>query len=73
MGGLVTCFTFLLKHMSGYSNWVVDALSRIILSMHESEVEFLGFDFLKNMYEVDLSSHDVFEACRNSVSRVRGT
>jgi hypothetical protein len=46
-------FTFLIKHIYGTSNKVVDALSRKCLRMQELKVKTLGFDNLKEMYRDD--------------------
>ena len=42
-------FTFVIKHISGTANKVVDALSRKCLLMQEFRVKTLGFDNLKEM------------------------
>jgi hypothetical protein len=47
-------FTFVLKHISGQANKVADALSRRSLIMKESQVQVLGFDYLKDLYETDV-------------------
>ena len=64
-------FTFVLKHISGQSNKVVDALSRRSLILQESQVQVLGFEFLKDLYEADIDFQDPYEACRNPVNRDR--
>lgn len=38
-------FTFVIKHISGQSNKVVDALSRRNVILQESQVQVLGFEF----------------------------
>jgi hypothetical protein len=43
-------FTFVIKHISGTANKVVDALSRKCLLLQEFKVKTLGFDDLRNMY-----------------------
>jgi hypothetical protein len=40
-------FTFVIKHTSGKTNKVVDALSRINFILQELQVSTLGFDGLK--------------------------
>ena len=47
-------FTFVLKHISGHSNRVVDALSRILLIMQEKQIQVLGFNHLRDLYEADI-------------------
>jgi len=39
-------FTFVIKHISGKTNKVIDALSRINLILQEIQVNTLGFDGL---------------------------
>jgi hypothetical protein len=46
-------FTFLIKHISGMVNKVVDALSRKCLLLQEFRVKTLGFDDLIDMYKDD--------------------
>ena len=62
-------FTFVLKHISGKENKVVDALSRRCLVMQESQIHILGFDYLKYLYDVDACFKEAFAACKNSVNR----
>ena len=47
-------FTFVLKHISGQANKIVDALSRRNLIIQEGNIQILGFEFMKAMYETDL-------------------
>jgi hypothetical protein len=42
-------FTFVIKHISGTANKVVDSLSRKCLILQEFRVKTLGFDSLKDM------------------------
>ena len=42
-------FTFVLKHISGQSNRVVDALSRRLLIMQENQIQVLGFEYLGDL------------------------
>jgi hypothetical protein len=46
-------FTFVIKHISGTANKVVDALSRKCLLLQEFKVKTLGFDDLRDMYADD--------------------
>ena len=59
-------FDFVLKHI-GQSNKVVDALGRKNLLIQESQIQVLGFDFLKELYKDDAYSREAFEACQNPV------
>ena len=46
-------YKFVLKHRSGRSNKVVDALSRRQLLLTQMQVEVVGFDELKNLHPED--------------------
>jgi hypothetical protein len=64
-------FTFVIKHISGTANKVVDALSRKCLLLQEFRVKTLGFDDLRDMYADDPDFKDVYEATENPVLRDR--
>jgi hypothetical protein len=64
-------FTFVIKHISGNANKVVDALSRRCLILQEFQVKTLGFDHLKEMYHDDPDFKEAYEACVNPVLRDR--
>jgi hypothetical protein len=64
-------FTFVIKHISGTTNKVVDALSRKCLILQEFCVKTLGFDSLKDMYRDDSYFRDAYEAYENPVLRDR--
>ena len=66
------CFTFVIKHVSGKSNRVADALSRKILMVQESQVQVLGFDFLKDLYKSDIDFKEAYEISLNPSQRDRG-
>lgn len=57
-------FSCVLKHITGQSNKVADALSRKSIFVQESQIQVLGFDFLKELYEKNLDFKEAFEACR---------
>jgi hypothetical protein len=63
--------SFVIKHIYGNNNKVVNALSRKFLIMQEFRVKILGFDRLKEMYKDDLDFKDAYEACENHVLRDR--
>jgi hypothetical protein len=44
-------FAFVIKHISGNANKVVDALSRRIIILQEFQIKTLGIDHLKEMYQ----------------------
>jgi hypothetical protein len=62
-------FTFVIKHISGTANKVVDALSRKCLLMQEFTVKTLGFDNLKDMYRNDPDFKEAYEASGNLILR----
>jgi hypothetical protein len=64
-------FTFVINHIFGTANKVVDALSRKCLILQEFCVKTLGFDSLKEMYRDDSYFKDAYEACENHVLRDR--
>jgi hypothetical protein len=64
-------FTFLIKHIYGTANKVVDALSRKCLLLQEFKVRTLGFDDLKDMYADDPDFKEAYEAAENPVLRDR--
>jgi hypothetical protein len=64
-------FTFVVKHISGTANKVVDALSRNFFILQEFRVNTLGFENLKDMYKDDSDFRDTCEACENLVLRDR--
>jgi hypothetical protein len=64
-------FTFVIKHIFGTANKVVDALSRKCLLLQEFKVRTLGFDDLKDMYADDSDFKEAYEAAENPVLRDR--
>ena len=54
-------FTFVIKHIYGNANKVVDALSMRCLILQEFQVKTLGFDHLKEMYHNDLDFGEAFK------------
>jgi hypothetical protein len=64
-------FTFVINHISGNANKVVDALSRKCLIMQEFHAKTLGFYSLKDMYRDDSDFEDAYEASENLVLRDR--
>ena len=60
-------FTFVSKHISGQSNKVADALSRRLLIMQENQIQVLGFEQLRDLYEADIDFQEVYRACKNLV------
>jgi hypothetical protein len=64
-------FTFVIKHIYGTANKVVDALSRKCLLLQEFKVKTLGFDDLKDMYADDRDFKEAYGAAENIVLRDR--
>ena len=62
-------FTFVINHISGTANKLVDALRWKCLILQEFRVKTLGFDNLKEMYRDDVDFKEVYEACENLVLR----
>jgi hypothetical protein len=58
-------FTFVIKHIYGNANKVVDALRRRNLILQEFQVKTLGFDHLKEMYHSDPYFGEAYEVCAN--------
>ena len=65
-------FTFVIKHVSGKANKVADALSRKSLMVQESQIQVLGFDFLKDLYKSDLDFKEAYEVSLNPSQRNGG-
>ena len=59
-------YTFVLKHRSGRSNRVADALSRRQLLLTIMQVEVVGFDELKNLYHEDPDFVEAWKACKEA-------
>jgi hypothetical protein len=64
-------FTFVIKHISGTTDKVADALSRKCLLLQEFRVKTLGFDDLRSMYADDPDFKEVYEAAENPILRDR--
>jgi hypothetical protein len=64
-------FTFVIEHISGTANKVVDALSRKCLLLQEFRVKTLGFDDLRDMYANDSDFKEAYEAAKNPVLKDR--
>jgi len=62
-------FTFFTKHINGSANKFVDALRRRCLILQEFQVETLGFEHLKEMYQEDPDFKEAYEACGNPLLR----
>ena len=57
-------FTFMIKHKSGVTNRVVDALSRRHSLLTQMKVEVLGFDEMKELYDANPNFSEAWRECR---------
>ena len=57
-------FTFVIKNKSGVTNRFFDALSRIHSLLTKMKVEDLGFDEMKELYDVDPDFSEAWRKCR---------
>ena len=57
-------FMFVIKHKSGVTNCIVDALSRRCSLLTKMKVELLGFDEMKEWYDTDLDFSEMWRECR---------
>jgi hypothetical protein len=62
-------FTFVIKNINGTANKVADSLRRRCLILQEFQVETLGFEHLKEMYQEDPDFKEGYEACENPLLR----
>ena len=58
-------FTFVLKHIRRNSNRMVDALNKRHLIVQENQVEVMGFEYLRYLYETDNDFQCAYRACKN--------
>ena len=61
-------YTFVLKHRSGRSNRVANALSMRQLLLIVMQVEVVGFNELKNLYPEDPDFVEAWKACKELVT-----
>ena len=57
-------FTFFIKHKSGFTNRIFDALSKRNSLLTKMKVEVLDFDEMKELYDVDPNFSKVWRECR---------
>ena len=65
---LLQIYTFVLKHRSGRSNKVANALSRRKNLLIEMNIEVVGFNELKSLYPKDLDFVEDWKACLEPVT-----
>ena len=56
--------TFVIKHKSGVTNRVVDAMSRRCSLFSKMNVVILGFDKMKELYDSNLDFSEMWRECR---------
>ena len=61
-------YTFVLKHKSGKSNKVADALSRRQLLLTKMQIEVVGFKELSTLYPDDPDFGEAWKACTEPVT-----
>jgi hypothetical protein len=64
-------FIFVIKHIYGTANKIVDDLSRKCFLLQEFKVKTLGFDDLRGMYADDQDFKEAYEAAENPILRDR--
>ena len=57
-------FTFVIKHKSGVTNRVADALSRRRSLLTEMKVEVFGIGEMKELYDIDPNFLKMWRECR---------
>jgi hypothetical protein len=62
-------FNFVIKHIVGNANKVVDALRRRCLILKEFQVKTLGFEHLKDKYCDDTEFKEAYESCVSPMLR----
>ena len=56
-------FTFVIKHKSGVTNQVADALSRRCSLLTKMKVKVLGFDEMKVLYNTNFDFFEMWREC----------
>ena len=63
MGGILASVNFTFKHKVGVHNVVADALSRKHALVTSMQVQVVGFDVLKELYEEDADFGEIWKVC----------
>ena len=56
-------YNFIIKHKEGVHNVVVDALDRRHALVTSMQVQVVGFDVLKELYEEDADFVEIWKVC----------
>lgn len=56
-------YTYIIKHKKGISNKVAGALSRRVLTVQEVQLQSMGVEALKGLYEEDQDFKEIYKVC----------
>lgn len=56
-------YTFIIKHKKGVANKVVDSLSRRVLIVQEVQLQSMGVEALKGLYEEAQDFKEIYKVC----------
>jgi len=55
-----------IRHKKGKNNVVADALSRMYALLSTLENKFLGFEYIKELYDHDADFSDIYQTCSHT-------
>ena len=58
----------MIRHKKGKNNVVADALSRMYALLSTLENKFLGFEYIKELYDHDADFSDIYQTCSHTAS-----
>ena len=61
----IKLFPYIIKYKQGKENVVVDALSRRYTLLTSLDAKFLGFEYIKKLYENDSNFNSIYHACEH--------
>ena len=65
-------FTFTIKHKKGQFNKVADALSRKLLTVQEIQLQSIGIEGFKDLYEEDEDFSQAYKVCQEFENNFHG-